>query len=99
MYQREYSWGPEQVSIFIRDIFRGFWGVEDKKELILDPMFIGTMQLSFKKYISPTEYEQDIIDGQQRLSTFMCLIVYLKLKYAENEKIRSIQTDWLETSK
>jgi uncharacterized protein with ParB-like and HNH nuclease domain len=97
VYQREYSWGPEQVSIFIRDIFRGFWGVEDKKELILDPMFIGTMQLSFKKYISPTEYEQDIIDGQQRLSTFMCLIVYLKLKYAENEKIRSIQTDWLET--
>ncbi|NMB37938.1 MAG: DUF262 domain-containing protein [Bacteroidales bacterium] len=97
VYQREYSWGPEQVSRFIRDIFRGFWGVEDKKELILDPMFIGTMQLSFKKYISPTEYEQDIIDGQQRLSTFMCLIVCLKLKYAENEKIRSIQTDWLET--
>jgi uncharacterized protein with ParB-like and HNH nuclease domain len=97
VYQREYSWGPEQVSRFIRDIFRGFWGVEDKKELILEPMFIGTMQLSFKKYISPTEYEQDVIDGQQRLSTFMCLIVYLKLKYVENEKIRSIQTDWLET--
>ncbi len=97
VYQREYSWGYDQISRFIRDIFRGFWGSEEEKTILAEPMFIGTMQLSFKKYISSNEYEQDVIDGQQRLSTFLCLIKYLKITYPNNTAIKNIPIDWLET--
>lgn len=97
IYQREYSWGGEQISRFVRDIFRGFWGTEEEKTILAEPMFIGTMQLSFKKYISSNEYEQDVIDGQQRLSTFLCLIKYLKLCYPDNVKLKKMPVDWLET--
>lgn len=97
VYQREYSWGYDQTSRFIRDIFRGFWGTENKKKILAEPMFIGTMQLSFKKFISTNEYEQDIIDGQQRLSTFLCLIKYLQMTYPNNMLIQNLPNDWLET--
>jgi len=97
VYQREYSWGYDQISRFIRDIFRGFWGSEENKSILAEPMFIGTMQLSYKKYISNNEYEQDVIDGQQRLSTFLCLVKYLKLTYPNNTEIQKMPNNWLET--
>ena len=97
IYQREYSWGYEEVSRLISDIFKGFWGVDDEQKTKPEPLFIGTMQLSYKKYISNNEYEQDVIDGQQRLSTILCIIKYLKLKYPQNELTRDLSIDWLET--
>lgn len=88
IYQREYSWREEQVVRFMHDIFNGFGAKE--------PMFIGTMQLSYEKYISDKECEQDIIDGQQRLSTIVCILKYLSLKFPKVKA--SIQgVDWIET--
>ncbi len=97
VYQREYSWGVEQVSRFVGDIFKGFWGSNEIKAIVLEPMFIGTMQLSYKKRISENEYEQDVIDGQQRLSTILCILKYLKLEYPQIEILQKINLDWLET--
>lgn len=97
VYQREYSWGVEQVSRFVGDIFNGFWGSNDEKAIVLEPMFIGTMQLSYKKRISENEFEQDVIDGQQRLSTILCILKYLKLEYPQIELLQKINLDWLET--
>lgn len=97
VYQREYSWGAEQVSRFVGDIFNGFWGSNDEKAIVLEPMFIGTMQLSYKKRISENEFEQDVIDGQQRLSTILCILKYLKLEYPQIELLQKINLDWLET--
>ena len=97
VYQREYSWGEEQVSRFVSDIFKGFWGANDEKAIVLEPMFIGTMQLSYKKQISKNEFEQDVIDGQQRLSTILCILKYLKLEYPQIEILQRINLDWLET--
>lgn len=97
IYQREYSWSYEEVHRLISDIFRGFWGADDEKKMKLEPMFIGTMQLSYKKFITNNEFEQDVIDGQQRLSTILCIIEYLKLKYAQNELIKELSINWLET--
>ena len=88
VYQREYSWGESQITKFVRDLLLGFCGVsgfdEDengKKKLLPKvnpaPMFIGTMQLSCRKYITKKEHEQDVIDGQQRFSTLLCLLKYL----------------------
>lgn len=97
VYQREYSWEREQVSRFVGDIFNGFWGTEHEKVIKKDPMFIGTMQLSYKKLINEKEYEQDVIDGQQRLSTILCILKYLQLRYSNVEDIKEISLDWLET--
>lgn len=97
VYQREYSWDRDQVSRFVGDIFKGFWGTEDEKAIKKEPMFIGTMQLSYKKYINEKEYEQDVIDGQQRLSTILCILKYLQLRYPNVEDIKEIRLDWLET--
>lgn len=94
VYQREYSWGEPQISKFIRDLMMGLCGVsgfdEDEngqKNLVprenASPMFIGTMQLSFRKYITKDESEQDVIDGQQRFSTLLCLLKYLSLSCTE----------------
>ena len=96
VYQREYSWQQEQIHQFVNDIFTGFWGTNER-EIVREPLFIGTMQLSYRKYIKEGEYEQDVIDGQQRLSTILCLIKYLQLKFPDNDFIKVIQTNWLET--
>ena len=97
VYQREYSWGKNEIYRFITDIFRGFWGSDDKHSLICEPMFIGTMQLSYRKYISSIEVEQEVIDGQQRLSTILCFLKYLKLRYPLQKSLSEVELDWLET--
>lgn len=91
IYQREYAWGEEQVSRFIKDIIYGYENNE--------PMFIGTMQLSAPKLIDEKTQEQeyDVIDGQQRLSTIFCLLSYLKLRYPNNARVNTIRLDWLDT--
>lgn len=97
VYQREYSWGEIQISRFIGDVFKGFWGADENKFLKMEPLFIGTMQLSFRKYIKENEYEQDVIDGQQRLSTILCILKYLKIKYPQNETLQKVSIHWMET--
>ena len=97
VYQREYSWGRDQIIRFVGDIFKGFWGSEDERIIIKEPLFIGTMQLSYKKFITENEYEQDVIDGQQRLSTILCILKYLQLKFPNAKNIQEINLDWLET--
>ena len=72
IYQRPYSWTDEQVRKFLSDIFSSYWGNEGN--IVEEPMFIGTMQLSEKN----GNNEQDIIDGQQRLTTFLVLLKILK---------------------
>lgn len=97
VYQREYSWGYDQINRFVSDIFSGFWGTDEEKRIVCEPMFIGTMQLSYKKFIVKNEFEQDVIDGQQRLSTILCFLKYLKLKYPNVAILSSKRLDWLET--
>lgn len=97
VYQREYSWGKNEISRFVTDIFRGFWGCEKEHRLICEPLFIGTMQLSYKKHISSIEVEQEVIDGQQRLSTILCFLKFLKLRHPDQKNLNEIELDWLET--
>ena len=80
VYQRAYRGGEEQVTQFINDIFWGYWG-SDCSFSSQEQVFIGTMQFSKKKGIGRDFYEQEIIDGQQRLSTFLLLLKIMALKY------------------
>ncbi|WP_268222973.1 DUF262 domain-containing protein [Sinomicrobium oceani] len=93
IYQRPYSWEDEQVRKFLSDIFSSYWGNDGHAEE--EPMFIGTMQLSEKN----GDNEQDIIDGQQRLTTFLILLKVLSLSesYPSNGELQSLTFDWLST--
>ena len=73
VYQRKYSWSSVQIEKLIQDIFVAFWGHE--KNLEPEKMFIGTMQLM------PDGDNYQIIDGQQRLTTFLILFKVLQLVY------------------
>ncbi|MBZ9730783.1 DUF262 domain-containing HNH endonuclease family protein [Salegentibacter sp. JZCK2] len=91
IYQRPYSWTDEEVRKFLSDIFSSYWGNEG--HVLEEPMFIGTMQLSDKN----GNNEQDIIDGQQRLTTFFVLLKVLSESYPTNSELQSMTYDWLST--
>ncbi|MEP2025411.1 DUF262 domain-containing HNH endonuclease family protein [Reichenbachiella sp.] len=91
IFQRPYSWTEEQVRKFISDIFISFWGYNKLNQP--EPMFIGTMQLTGIK----KDKTQEIIDGQQRLSTFLILLKVLSLKFPNATELTNIKFDWLLT--
>ena len=91
IYQRPYSWTETQLKKFVNDIFASFWGYEQDKNS--EPMFIGTMQLSELK----KNNTQHIIDGQQRITTFLILLKVLKCKYSQSQNLQNISLDWLST--
>ena len=93
IYQRPYSWNKEHIDKLLNDLFTGYYNNGIK---IFEDVFIGTMQLSFPKRISITLCEQEIIDGQQRISTFLLLIKVIQLKDID-KKIPKISLDWLST--
>lgn len=90
VYQRPYSWKEEQVKKFISDIFVSYWGHDTMGSP--DNMFIGTMQLSK----SNSTRIQEVIDGQQRLSTFLILFKVLQSKF-EISLLKEYKLDWLST--
>ena len=95
IYQRPYSWTEGQVSKFISDIFISYWGNDGIVNE--EPMFIGTMQLTERYFSSESRNEQEIIDGQQRISTFLVLLKVLSEKFPESKELNSISYDWIET--
>jgi len=96
IYQRPYSWSHEQIRKFISDIFLSFWGNDGISDS--EPMFIGTMQLSEKEKINESElYQQKIIDGQQRLTTFLIFFRILQDKFPTCNNLKNLDFGWLET--
>lgn len=91
IFQRPYAWTEEQIGKFISDIFISFWGNDSNSKE--EPLFIGTMQLSAKN----DKNEHEIIDGQQRLSTFLIFIKVLKNKFPECKELKHLKLDWLAT--
>lgn len=96
VYQRPYSWGPEQIARFVKDLFYGFLGY-DRSGKHPEPMFIGTMQLSTSKFVSDNEIWQEVIDGQQRITTVSVILKELSKIRPENGRLKNLSYDWLET--
>lgn len=73
-YQRPYSWNPEQVDILLSDLLEDYQGQN------ANHYFCGSVVL-----LKPTDQDSryDIIDGQQRLTTFILLLAVLKYMYAD----------------
>lgn len=92
IYQRPYSWKEEQIRTFIQDIFNSYWGVD--KSIVEEPMFIGTMLLSTRSLNNT----KDIIDGQQRLTTFLILLKCLSVRFSDSFELSKFSFDWLSTA-
>ena len=79
IYQRPYSWEEKNIKDFLESIFDAFKEVnEEKCKANVKPVFFGTIQLDRNK----DDNTLDIVDGQQRLTTFLLFLDLLK----RNEK-------------
>ncbi|GAA7793963.1 DUF262 domain-containing protein [Helicobacter pylori] len=88
IYQRPYQWGKEQCEELLNDLFENY---EDHGE---DDYFCGSLV-----FIQSDEGNKtyDIVDGQQRLSTFILLAKVLATLYSErlDPKIQEyLQESW-----
>ena len=78
VYQRAYSWKAQEIRRFLGDLLSSFRGTNGRP--VQEPMFIGTMQLTEKKVLdeSGRSVMQEVIDGQQRLTTLMLVLKVLQ---------------------
>ncbi|UOR37594.1 DUF262 domain-containing protein [Helicobacter pylori] len=73
IYQRPYQWGKEQCEELLNDLFENY---EDYRE---DDYFCGSLVF----IQSDKDNKTDIVDGQQRLSTFILLAKVLATLYSD----------------
>ncbi|GAA8922907.1 DUF262 domain-containing protein [Helicobacter pylori] len=73
IYQRPYQWGKEQCEELLNDLFENY---KDHGE---DDYFCGSLVF----IQSDKDNKTDIVDGQQRLSTFILLAKVLATLYSE----------------
>ena len=80
IYQRPYSWEEKNIKDFLESIFDAFKEVNEKKcKTNAKPVFFGTIQFDRNK---ENKNILDIVDGQQRLTTFLLFLDLLQ----RNEK-------------
>ncbi|GAA6812061.1 DUF262 domain-containing protein [Helicobacter pylori] len=85
-YQRPYQWGKEQCEELLNDLFENY---EDHGE---DDYFCGSLVLIQSDEGNKT---YDVVDGQQRLSTFILLAKVLATLYPVGDKCqRYLQESW-----
>ena len=71
VYQRPYSWDKEQVEVLLNDIFTNFNSSEKEEGYYTGNIIIYDKDDKIDGHI--TSY--DIIDGQQRLTTFSLILL------------------------
>ena len=82
-YQREYVWQKKQSDDLVNDLSAEFlrnWNEAHSSEQVrsYEPYYMGEVVLSVKK-----EGRNAIIDGQQRITTLMLLLIYLIQNYKD----------------
>ena len=96
VYQRPYEWGEGQVRPFINDIMTNYIG-KDGTGNHPEPMFIGTMQLSKRRPISSKEYQHEVVDGQQRITTLTLFLKELQKHFPDCRYLSELNFNWLQT--
>ena len=91
VFQRSYSWDGRQVEKLLNDILYTF--ESEDGQLGAEPIFIGTMQLGKPK----ENGEQEVIDGQQRLTTILLMIKVLSLLFPNCARLKEVGFDWIES--
>jgi hypothetical protein len=89
IYQRSFSWGPDETAEFWADLDDAFHGNATE-------YFMGTIVLTRKDDVSST-----IIDGQQRLATAGILLAAIRDEYAargDTGRATTVQSTYLSNS-
>jgi len=94
IFQRTYSWKDTEVERFLGDLITAFRKNES--------LFVGTMQLSGQRVLSTRgsgTFFQEVIDGQQRLTTSLLILKALHLLLPAHPEINALMQNrsWLET--
>ena len=102
IYQRPYSWEEKNIKDFLESIFDAFKEVNKKDcKTNAKPVFFGTIQLDRNK----DDNTLDIVDGQQRLTTFLLFLDLLQRneinpkeyidcsKVIKSEKLKEVLND------
>lgn len=82
-YQRPYVWGKDQVNDLLDDISFAQQN-DDKAEY-----FLGSIVFQTKKTKNEEYQEDDLLDGQQRMTTLFLITAIIR-DITENEKLKSI---------
>ena len=97
IYQRPYSWEEKNIKDFLESIFEAF----KECKANVKPVFFGTIQLDHNK----DDNTLDIVDGQQRLTTFLLFLDLLQRneihpkeyidcsKVIKSEKLKEVLND------
>lgn len=88
-YQRYYSWEDEQVDDFIKDV-KGIY-LHDTPENTIEHFFGGIVAVE-KRIPGSNRQQRELIDGQQRITTTLLLIIALIRKY---EKLKDMSNGTL----
>lgn len=90
IYQRNYSWGDEEVSYLIQDLWNAYLNNENKN------YYIGSLVVNKKE-----NGDFEVIDGQQRLTTLTLIMHYFCMNNLyENDFTRNVyfehrkDSDW-----
>lgn len=86
-YQRSYVWKPENVNKLLEDLLENFTDYENDQ----NDFFIGSI-IIYEKESEINKKEYYIIDGQQRLTTLMLILINIlnfgNSYYKESENIK-----------
>lgn len=88
-YQRYYSWEDEQVDDSIKDV-KGIY-LHDTPENTIEHFFGGIVAVE-KRIPGSNRQQRELIDGQQRITTTLLLIIALIRKY---EKLKDVSNGTL----
>ena len=80
-YQRAYAWDSESVSDFIKDLKKCF--DKRKSNSPVNHFFGGILSVKHPVAGAVNQHKYEIIDGQQRIATFILLVSCLIKKYKE----------------
>lgn len=71
-YQRAYAWDPESISDFIKDLKNCFYKRQSNSEI--NHFFGGIVSVEHSVCGAVNQHEYEVIDGQQRIATFVLLV-------------------------
>ncbi|MFB2539364.1 MULTISPECIES: DUF262 domain-containing protein [unclassified Acinetobacter] len=88
IYQRNYAWGDTEIELLLTDIYQAFMRNKEKN------YYIGSL------VVSKNQQYFEVIDGQQRLTTFTLLMGFLrhKFSYLDLPKCKNIGFEYRESS-
>jgi hypothetical protein len=89
-YQREYTWGEDEVRTLLRDLCGSFRNWSKDPSYLRRPHTAPQYFLGPFVYYEPSRNRRYLVDGQQRFVTLHLLFVQLRLAAQERQDVRAV---------